>query len=102
MEEVAIEKLVHGGQGLGNLADGRKVFVWNALPGERVRLRVIKAKRSFAEAIAEEIITPSLERIWSCCSQAATSERRMRISTALVNTGWTGKGEPSNERQKSR
>ena len=61
--EVEIEKLVHGGQGLGTLVDGRKVFVWGALPGEKVRVRIIKAKRSFAEAIAEEILQPSPERI---------------------------------------
>jgi 23S rRNA (uracil1939-C5)-methyltransferase len=62
MEEVTITKLVHGGQGLGQLADGRKVFVWNALPGETVRARVIKKKRSYAEAIAEEVVKASSER----------------------------------------
>lgn len=62
-EEVTIEKLVHGGQGLATMADGRKVFVWNALPGETVRTRIIKAKRSYAEAIAEEILKASPERI---------------------------------------
>lgn len=63
MEEVIIQKLVHGGQGLAELADGRKVFVWNALPGETVRVRVIKKKRSYAEAIAEEVVEASPERI---------------------------------------
>lgn len=63
MEEVTIQKLVHGGQGLAELADGRKVFVWNALPGERVRVRIIKKKRSYAEAIAEEVIEASADRI---------------------------------------
>jgi 23S rRNA (uracil1939-C5)-methyltransferase len=63
MEEVVIEKLVHGGQGLAELADGRKVFVWNALPGEKVRVEIIKNKRSFAEAIAVEVIEPSAERV---------------------------------------
>lgn len=61
--EVTISKLVNGGQALGELPDGRKVFVWNGLPGERVRVRVIKTKRSYSEAIAEEIIKPSRERI---------------------------------------
>ena len=63
METVDIEKLVHGGQGLGALPDGRKVFVWNALPGEQVRVRLIKQKRSYAEAIAEEIVVASPDRI---------------------------------------
>jgi 23S rRNA (uracil1939-C5)-methyltransferase len=60
---VKIQKLVHGGQGLGELADGRKVFVWNALPGEEVVVRLIKNKKGYAEAIADEIITKSPERI---------------------------------------
>jgi 23S rRNA (uracil1939-C5)-methyltransferase len=63
MEEVSISKLVNGGQGLGELADGRKVFVWNALPGETVRVRVIKKKRSYVEAIAEEVDQASSERV---------------------------------------
>lgn len=60
---VKIEKLVHGGQGLGQLVDGRKVFVWNTLPGELVRIRLIKNKKDYAEAVAEEIIEPSPERL---------------------------------------
>jgi 23S rRNA (uracil1939-C5)-methyltransferase len=63
VEEVKIEKIVHGGQGLGELADGRKVFVWNALPGETVKVEVIKKKRSYAEAIAREVVTSSSERV---------------------------------------
>jgi len=62
MEEVTIQKMVHGGQGLAELADGRKVFVWNALPGETVRVRIIKKKHSYAEAIAEEIVKASPDR----------------------------------------
>jgi len=63
LEKVTIEKLVHGGQGLGTLADGKKVFVWNALPGEMVRVRLIRTKRSYAEGIAEEIIEASPSRV---------------------------------------
>lgn len=62
-ETVKITKLVHGGQGLGELPDGRKVFVWNALPGETVEVRIIKKKHSYAEAIAEEVVEASPERI---------------------------------------
>lgn len=63
MIEVVIEKLVHGGQGLGTMEDGRKVFVWGALPGERVAVRILKGKRSYAEAIVEEVLQPSPLRI---------------------------------------
>lgn len=61
--DIVVRELVPGGQAIGELPDGRKVFVWNALPGETVRARVVKAKRSYAEAIAEEILQPSADRI---------------------------------------
>jgi 23S rRNA (uracil1939-C5)-methyltransferase len=61
-ETVAIEKLVHGGQGIGTLADGRRVFVWNALPGETVKVQLTKSKKKHAEGIAEEILKPSRQR----------------------------------------
>jgi 23S rRNA (uracil1939-C5)-methyltransferase len=63
LEEVKIDKLVHGGQGLGVLKDGRKIFVWNALPGETVGVRVGRKKRDYAEGFAEEVIKPSPDRV---------------------------------------
>ncbi|HEY5667751.1 MAG TPA: TRAM domain-containing protein [Candidatus Saccharimonadales bacterium] len=65
MVEVEITKLVHGGQGLGVLPDGRKVFVWGALPGEKVNVRILKGKRSYAEAIVTDVIQPSPRRVES-------------------------------------
>lgn len=56
---VTIEKLVHGGQGLGVLADGRKVFVWNALPGEKVAVHLTKKRRDYAEGIATDVLVHS-------------------------------------------
>lgn len=61
-EIVTIEKFVHGGQALGTLADGQRVFVWNALPGEKVKIQVTKRKHKMAEALATEIIEASSER----------------------------------------
>jgi 23S rRNA (uracil1939-C5)-methyltransferase len=61
--EVTITKLVHGGQGMATMDDGRKVFVWGALPGETVRIRIIKGKRSYAEAITEEVVMASPIRL---------------------------------------
>jgi 23S rRNA (uracil1939-C5)-methyltransferase len=61
--EVIIEKMVHGGQGLGTLPDGRKVFVWGALPGEKVLAKILKGKKSYAEAIVEQVVEPSNVRV---------------------------------------
>lgn len=95
MLEVTIEKLVHGGQGLGTLPDGRKVFVWGALPGEKAAVRIIKGKRSYAEAIAETIIEPSPLRVaprednylatspWQILPLEAENDYKHRIVTEL-------------------
>ena len=62
-ETVKLEQLVPGGQAIGDLADGRKVFVWGALPGETALIRLTKLKKTHAEAITTEIIKPSPDRI---------------------------------------
>lgn len=62
-EVVTIEKLVHGGQGIGTLADGRRVFVWNALPGEEVEVTLTKSKNKLAEGMATNVLKPSADRI---------------------------------------
>ena len=61
-QEVTIEKLVNGGQGLGTLPDGRKVFVWNALPGERAMVHLGRSKKSYAEGVASEVLSASPDR----------------------------------------
>ena len=62
-ETLTLEKIVGGGQALGTLADGRKCFVWGGLPGETVTVRITKKKSHFVEAIVEEVISPSPDRI---------------------------------------
>ncbi len=48
---------------MGVIGDGRKAFIWNALPGEVVRARLTRTRKDFVEGIAEEIISPSAHRI---------------------------------------
>jgi 23S rRNA (uracil1939-C5)-methyltransferase len=60
--ELTIDRLAHGGAGVARL-DGYVVFVRGAVPGDRVRARVTKAKRSFAEADSVELLEPSPERV---------------------------------------
>ena len=62
-ETLTLEKIVGGGQALGTLADGRKCFVWGGLPGETVTVRITKKKSHFVEAIVEEVISLSPDRI---------------------------------------
>ena len=63
LETLTLEKIVGGGQALGTLADGRKCFVWGGLPGETVTVRITKKKSHFVEAVVEEVISPSPDRI---------------------------------------
>ena len=66
--EVSIEKLVHGGSGLGRLGTGEAVFVSGVLPGERVLVSVRRKRKGFFEADLVRIITPSPDRISPPCN----------------------------------
>ncbi|MBQ6396298.1 class I SAM-dependent RNA methyltransferase [Candidatus Saccharibacteria bacterium] len=64
-----IEKLVPGGQGLTTLNDkenpahGKKLFLWNVLPGEIIEdFELTKKKSSYLEGIATKISSPSPRR----------------------------------------
>lgn len=63
LETIRLDKIVGGGQALGTLADGRKCFVWGGLPGETVTVRITKKKSHLVEAVVEEVISPSPDRI---------------------------------------
>jgi len=53
--ELRIDSLAYGGAGVAR-TDGYVVFVRDAIPGDRVRARVTKSKRSFAEADSVELL----------------------------------------------
>ena len=57
-----MESLAHGGNGVAR-RDGYVVFVAGAIPGDRVRAEVGKAKRAWAEARTIEVLEPSPERV---------------------------------------
>lgn len=63
IEELKLSKIVYGGQALGVMEDGKKVFVWGGLPGETVKLRLTKSKKNWAEGIVEEVISASKQRV---------------------------------------
>ena len=65
--EVEIDSLAFGGRGLAR-ADGLVVFVTGALPGDRVRVEITKAKKRFAEARTLELLSPGAERIADRCT----------------------------------
>jgi 23S rRNA (uracil1939-C5)-methyltransferase len=64
--ELEIESLAFGGRGVAR-ADGMVVFVAGALPGDRVRAEITKAKKRFAEARTVELLRPGADRIPNAC-----------------------------------
>jgi len=60
---VQIEKLVFGGQALAHLEDGSVIFVWNAIPGEKVEIEIIGKKKGVKQGIARKILELSEHRI---------------------------------------
>lgn len=64
--EVEIESLSHEGRGIARV-DGKTVFVFGALPGERVRARVRRRARNYEEADTVEVLEASPDRIMPRC-----------------------------------
>jgi 23S rRNA (uracil1939-C5)-methyltransferase len=64
--ELDVDSLAQGGRGVAR-ADGYVVFVAGALPGDRARVRLTKAKRDYGEGRAVELIEPSADRRADTC-----------------------------------
>jgi 23S rRNA (uracil1939-C5)-methyltransferase len=64
--ELSIDSLAYGGNGVARL-NGFVVFVRRGLPGDTVRARVTKVKRSHAEAMALEVVEAGAARVDAPC-----------------------------------
>src|SRR5205823_2712110 len=108
--ELDVDSLAYGGNGVARL-DGFVVFVRRGLPGDRVRARVTKVKRSHAEALATEVLLPGPERVEAPCAhfpacggwrfqdlayEAQLGQKQMQVRDALQRLG--GIAEPPLER----
>ncbi len=69
--ELDVESLAYGGNGVAR-TDGFVVFVRRGLPGDRVRARVTKVKRSHAEALATEVVRAGPQRVEAPCAHFPT------------------------------
>jgi len=67
VREADIVDLAHDGRGVAR-DEGKAVFIDGALPGERVRFRVIKRRRQWNEAGLVEILAPSPDRVAPRCA----------------------------------
>lgn len=59
--------MAHGGEALGRLDNGKVVFVPYALPGERVRLRVVDQRSAFDRGRVVQLLRPSPHRVTPQC-----------------------------------
>ena len=95
-EQVRVEKLAAGGDGIAHLADGRIVFVEGALPDELVRVAVHTSKRDFARGSVIDVLEaspnrqsppcPEVERGCGGCGwQYATAESQLQWKADIVS-----------------
>lgn len=69
MLTVTIEDMGHDGEGIGKM-DGYTVFVKDALIGDTVSAKIIKAKKNYGYARLMEILKPSADRVEPLCPYA--------------------------------
>ncbi|WP_083587177.1 class I SAM-dependent RNA methyltransferase [Agrococcus sp. Marseille-P2731] len=74
--DLTIDNVAHGGRFVGrhgatDTERGRVVFVPDTVPGETVRAQVVEVKKSFATAVALEVVDASADRVDHIWPEAA-------------------------------
>ncbi len=64
---LVIERLAHDGRGVAHLANGKTVFVDQALPGEQVEVATHLTRKRFDEAHIKTLLTTSEQRVTPPC-----------------------------------
>jgi len=65
--EIEMTDLSRGGSGVGKAPDGRVIFVPLTAPGDRVRVRIVKADKRYATAEGVELLKASELRVTPRC-----------------------------------
>src|SRR5213594_2482477 len=65
--DLTIDDLAFGGEGVGRV-EGYVIFVRGALPGDRVRVRIVEARSRFGRGVIESIEFPSTDRVDAPCA----------------------------------
>ena len=92
--EVVIERLAHGGEGVGRLPDGRVCFVRLSAPGDRLRVRLLESHGRWARGELEAVLEagparttpacPLFSRCGGCQWQHVTLEAQRAAKQATV------------------
>jgi len=103
--QATITGLSHDGKGICHI-DDKTVFVDGALKGEMVRFTYTAKRKNIMEAVTEEVITPSAERVTAGCEffaicggcslqhLAAEKQIALKQQVLLDNLKHIGKSEP--------
>jgi 23S rRNA (uracil1939-C5)-methyltransferase len=67
IQQVIIDRLAYGGDGLARLSDGRAVFIPYVIPGEKVAIRIVDDKQKYARGEMVELLSPSPQRVAAPC-----------------------------------
>ena len=70
-QEVVINGIAAGGEGVGRLQDGRAIFVHRTAPGERVLVQVVHERPRWARGRLIEVLEPSPDRREAPCPHYA-------------------------------
>ncbi|MDO9407586.1 23S rRNA (uracil(1939)-C(5))-methyltransferase RlmD [Patulibacter sp.] len=88
--ELKVETLAHGGNGIARTEGGWVVFVRGGIPGDVVRGTITKRKKDYGEAVIDELLVPSEERIPAVADhpgapwQVLPYERQLEIKAGQV------------------
>ncbi len=69
-EEIHIESLAYGGDGVGHLADNRVAFVAGGFPGDTCVIRYVDGKDRFVRAQVDKLVEASKIRVQPVCPEA--------------------------------
>ena len=69
-EEIKIESLAYGGDGVGHIADGRVAFVEGGFPGDVCSVEYIDSKDRFVRPHLDKLVEPSVSRVKAACAEA--------------------------------
>lgn len=91
MLEITIEDISSDGSGVGK-ADGFALFVKDTIPGDQVKVKIMKMKKRYGYARLMEILVPSPDRIQhrvrlpDSAADVRSSKCLMNVSLPLKKT----------------
>ncbi|HLV60390.1 MAG TPA: TRAM domain-containing protein [Fredinandcohnia sp.] len=70
LEQIRIDALAHGGEGIGTLATGKRVFVPETAPGDWVEIEVFERRARFDRGRVVRLLEAGPERVTPPCAHA--------------------------------